>query len=170
MRTDFRYSLTHHVPVVAAILEYKGEMLTSAPLRFIIDTGAGHTIITPKLENYLKLNANEIDWDDEFVGQAWTALTLLGPAKFKRLKKPATLWFPIRDDGEQMWGVDLEFLLFAERSPVAGRREVFVLPAKELEYGLLGQDVLTKCGCFIAKKEGFLTPDLSRATQTINDF
>ena len=153
-RTTIQYRRNENVPVIGAILEYKGISLTSAPLPLIVDTGAGHTVITPKLEARLRLEEQQIGWDDEFQHQALIVQTLLGLARFKRLKKSATLWFK-DDSGDLMWPVKLDFLLFSEQHLLRGTR-FSVRPGEGLNFGLLGQDVLRQCNLFLSGESGYL--------------
>lgn len=179
--TAFRNVGQVRVPVVSATLIYENKIITEPELYFAIDTAAEFTIITPGTEARLKLDAPDIDWENRFRHGGRKIETIMGEAVFKTLA-PSQDWLnrngdavrsgasmPIglmffAEDGKSTWRMSLETILFCDETLRGHSR---IIPGRQLEFCLLGQDVLKRCGLISTLDHGLLTPDKAQVDQAI---
>ncbi|MCA9242325.1 MAG: aspartyl protease family protein [Phycisphaerales bacterium] len=139
---------SQHRPFAAATLEYDNTPLDKVPIKFLIDTGATRSVITPWYERQLRDKYPNINL--KFMPDAIKAVqTLNGEVPVRALPRVA-LRFDTLSGAPLV--IPLKWIYFLQPDPPD--RKKAKSPPAPLEHSLLGQDVISQHALMTVRVEG----------------
>lgn len=158
-----------HLPLVPAVLLHDAPSTTSAEprvyvgLKFIVDTAAKYTIVTPKNLAKLRYEDTSTAWNKLLRPRSEPVDTVLGDAYLLEFRENPRLRFKAVDGS--YWDKSLEELMFVDENR---RRQGAPVSFALLPYSILGQDILRQCGVLCDSEGGIIMPEAQIACNEIS--